>query len=39
METAGIVMTTTEATMFEWCRTSDRAEFKKISALAKESPP
>jgi nicotinamidase-related amidase len=39
MESAGIVMTTTEATMFEWCRTSDRAEFKKISALAKESPP
>jgi nicotinamidase-related amidase len=39
MESAGVVMTTTEATMFEWCRTADRAEFKKISALAKESPP
>jgi nicotinamidase-related amidase len=39
MESAGIVMTTAETTMFEWCRTADRAEFKKISALAKESPP
>jgi len=39
MESAGVVMTTTETTMFEWCRTADRAEFKKISALAKESPP
>ena len=39
MESAGVVMTTTETTMFEWCGTADRAEFKKISALAKESPP
>lgn len=39
MESAGIVLTTTEAAMFEWCKTSDRAEFKKISALAKESAP
>ncbi len=39
MESSGIVLTTTEAAMFEWCRTADRPEFKKISALAKESPP
>jgi nicotinamidase-related amidase len=39
METAGVILTTTEAAMFEWCRTAERPEFKKISALAKESPP
>jgi nicotinamidase-related amidase len=39
MESAGITLTTAETAMFEWCRTADRLEFKKISALAKESPP
>jgi nicotinamidase-related amidase len=39
METAGIVLTTTEAAMFEWCQTADAPEFKQISALAKEPPP
>lgn len=39
MESAGIVLTTTEAAMFEWCRTAGTPQFKQISALAKESPP
>jgi nicotinamidase-related amidase len=39
MEAAGVVLTTTEAAMFEWCRTAEAPEFKKISALAKEKPP
>jgi nicotinamidase-related amidase len=39
MNSAGVVLTTTEMAMFEWCKTSERPEFKKISALAKESPP
>jgi nicotinamidase-related amidase len=39
MEMAGIVLTTTEAAIFEWCRTADAPEFKAISALAKEPPP
>jgi nicotinamidase-related amidase len=39
MEAAGVVVTSTEATMFEWCRVAGTAEFKQISALAKESPP
>jgi nicotinamidase-related amidase len=39
MESAGVILTTTEMAMFEWCRTAERPEFKKISALAKESPP
>jgi nicotinamidase-related amidase len=39
MESAGVVLTTTETAMFEWCRTADGPEFKRISALAKETGP
>jgi nicotinamidase-related amidase len=39
MESAGVILTTTETAMFEWCRTAEVPEFKKISALAKEKPP
>lgn len=39
METAGIVLTTTEAAMFEWCRVAGSPEFKTISALSKENRP
>jgi nicotinamidase-related amidase len=39
MESAGVILTTTETAMFEWCRTAEAPEFKTISALAKEKPP
>jgi nicotinamidase-related amidase len=39
LELAGIVLTTTEAAMFEWCRSADIPEFKQLSALAKEDGP
>jgi len=39
MESAGVVLTTTEAAMFEWCRVAGTPEFKQISALAKETAP
>jgi nicotinamidase-related amidase len=39
LESAGIILTTTEMAMFEWCRVAGTPEFKKISALAKETPP
>lgn len=39
MESAGAVLTSTEAAMFEWCRIAGTPEFKKISALAKETAP
>jgi nicotinamidase-related amidase len=39
MDSAGVILTTTEAAMFEWCREAGTAEFKLISALVKESPP
>lgn len=39
MESAGVVLTSTEAAMFEWCRTAGTPAFKTISNLAKESPP
>jgi len=36
-ETSGMVLTTTESLLFEWCRTADHPQFKEISRLAKES--
>jgi len=39
MHSAGAVLTTTEAALFEWCREAGTPEFKKISQLAKEQPP
>ena len=39
MEAAGIVLTTTEATLFEWCGRAGTPEFRPLSALAKETPP
>jgi hypothetical protein len=39
MELAGVVLTTTEAAMFEWCLVAGTPEFKELSALVKEPPP
>jgi nicotinamidase-related amidase len=39
MELAGVILTTTETAMFEWCRRAGTPEFKTISALVKEKPP
>jgi nicotinamidase-related amidase len=39
MESAGVILTTTETAMFEWCCTAETPEFKAISALAKEQAP
>jgi nicotinamidase-related amidase len=36
MDSSGATLTTTEATMFEWCETSAAPEFKQISQLVKE---
>ncbi|AMV38074.1 isochorismatase family protein [Planctomyces sp. SH-PL62] len=36
LESAGAVISTTEAVLFEWCATADRPEFKALSALVKE---
>lgn len=33
LEGAGAVITSTEAILFEWCETAERAEFKAISKL------
>ena len=38
-DSTGAVVTTTEAALFEWCETAGAPEFKKISALIRESPP
>ena len=34
-ETAGMILTTTESLLFEWCRTAEHPQFKEISRLAK----
>ncbi len=39
MDSAGAVLTTTEAALFEWCETADRPEFAAISRLVRETPP
>ncbi|TWT90163.1 putative isochorismatase [Pseudobythopirellula maris] len=39
LESCGATLTTTEAALFEWCATSEHAEFKTISALVKEPQP
>lgn len=39
LEGAGVVLTTTEAAMFEWCERADDDAFRAVSALAKESQP
>lgn len=38
LDSAGAVLTTTEAALFEWCREAGTERFKQIMALAKESP-
>ena len=37
LELAGVITTTTESIIFEWCKTSDRVEFKAISAIIKKT--
>lgn len=39
MELSGAVLTTTEATLFEWTQVAGTPEFKQISALAREVAP
>jgi hypothetical protein len=39
MEASGVVITTTEAAIFEWCERAGTPEFKLVSPLAKELPP
>jgi nicotinamidase-related amidase len=39
MEASGALLTSTEAALFEWCGGAGTAEFKGVSALAKEICP
>ena len=39
MSSIGTLLGTTESIIFEWCRTSNREEFKAISALIKKKFP
>jgi nicotinamidase-related amidase len=39
METTGVVLTTTEAALFEWCQVAGTQQFKQISQLVRQKPP
>jgi nicotinamidase-related amidase len=39
MDSAGAILTTTEAALFEWCEVAGTPEFKEISRLVRETPP
>lgn len=39
MDSAGVVLTTTEAAMFEWCERAGTPEFKQISQWIREEGP
>lgn len=39
VHSAGAVLTSTEAALFEWCRVAGTPEFKQISRLVREEPP
>jgi nicotinamidase-related amidase len=39
MDSAGATLTTTEATLFEWCEEAGTPEFKRISRLVQETAP
>lgn len=38
LDASGATLTTTEATLFEWCERAGTSEFKGISQLVRESP-
>lgn len=39
LEASGVVLTTTEAALFEWCQAAGTAEFKEISRLVRDAGP
>jgi len=39
MEMSGATLTTTEAALFEWCEVAGTPEFKRVSAIVRETPP
>lgn len=39
MESNGVILTTAEMAMFEWCEEAGTSEFKQISALVREQAP
>jgi len=39
LENSGVVLTTTEAVLFEWCEKSGSDQFKQISKIVQQQPP
>ena len=36
LESSGVLLTTTESVLFQWCRTADAPQFKAVSRLVRE---
>ena len=36
LESSGVLLTTTESVLFQWCRTADAPQFKAVSNLVRE---
>jgi nicotinamidase-related amidase len=39
LEAAGVVLSTAEAILFEWCRSADHPAFREMRSLLKASQP
>jgi nicotinamidase-related amidase len=36
LESSGVILTTTESALFQWCRTADAPQFKAVSQIVRE---
>ena len=39
LESSGVMLTTTESALFQWCRTADAPQFKELSRIVRETKP
>lgn len=39
LENSGVMLTTTESALFQWCRTAEAPQFKDVSRIVREEQP
>lgn len=39
LDSSGVMLTTTESALFQWCRTADAPQFKEVSRIVREEKP
>lgn len=39
LESSGVMLTTTESALFQWCRTAEAPQFKDVSRIVRETKP